>query len=252
MNQKTYAIAQIAVTAGDIEANAHKHLRFMHQAAALGAQFLLFPELSLTGYEPSLARELAIGLGDARLQPLRDCAASTAMLTVIGAPVRNPTGQNALIAALSFDADGDIHCYSKQFLHPGEEQAFAAGSGGAVLTVQDDRIALAVCADFSHERHVQQATHNAADIYAASVLISHNGYPNDSAILARYAWEYDVVVMMANHGGDTGGWRSAGRSAIWSKGGAQVAAASGDGDWLLIATCSDGVWSARAEPLACA
>jgi predicted amidohydrolase len=249
MGATTYAIAQIEVAAGDVEGNVQKHLRFMHQAARRGVQFLLFPELSLTGYEPALARELAMNAEDARLQPLRKFAAQNAIITVVGAPLVAGNGTDILIAALTFGADGQVRVYTKQHLHSGEEQVFTAGTGGAMLSLGSQPIALAVCADFSHATHARQAARDGAEVYAASVLISRNGYVADAQLIKGYAKEYGLVAMMANHGGATGGWQSAGRSAIWGKDGEHIAAVAGEGDCLLIATYRDGHWSAAVEPL---
>lgn len=47
---------------------------------------------------------------------------------------------------------------------------------------------------------------------------------------------------MANHGGPTGGWVSAGRSAVWGEDGELIAASSGVGDQLVIARYRAGVW----------
>jgi predicted amidohydrolase len=49
----------------------------------------------------------------------------------------------------------------------------------------------------------------------------------DSAILQGYAQKHSMAVLMANHAGLTGGWQSAGRSAVWSEDGTLVAAAPG-------------------------
>jgi predicted amidohydrolase len=249
MSVTTYAVAQIAVSAGEVQANVQKHLRFMRQAAERGVQFLLFPELSLTGYEPALARELATSADDARLQPLRVLAAQRGMITVVGAPLLAGSGSDILIAALIFGREGQTGIYTKQHLHAGEEQVFTAGTGGAGLSVDSQHIALAVCADFSHASHVLKAAQDGAEMYAASVLISRNGYSADAQVLADYAREHRFVVMMANHGGPTGGWHAAGRSAIWGADGEQIAAIEGEGDFLLIATNRDGHWSAVVEPL---
>ena len=53
------SIAQINPIAGRISANIEKHISFVTLAAASGAGSVFFPELSLTGYEPRLAKELA-------------------------------------------------------------------------------------------------------------------------------------------------------------------------------------------------
>ena len=54
------AAAQSTSIAGEIAGNVAHHLRFGTIAAEHGAQLLVFPELSLTGYEPSVARSNAV------------------------------------------------------------------------------------------------------------------------------------------------------------------------------------------------
>ncbi len=46
------ALAQINPTVGDISANADKHASFIAQARSAGANVVVFPELSITGYPP--------------------------------------------------------------------------------------------------------------------------------------------------------------------------------------------------------
>ncbi|WP_309674307.1 nitrilase-related carbon-nitrogen hydrolase, partial [Pseudomonas sp.] len=152
------AAAQSISIAGDLAANIVWHQRFMQVAAEQGVQLLVFPELSLTGYERGLAAELA----------------------------------------------------------------FAPGTGGSTLTIGADTVALAVCADFSHASHAAAAAQQDADLYAAGVLITENGYAPDTALLQGYASAHSMTVLMANHGGATGGWESAGRSAIWASVGSLV------------------------------
>jgi len=134
-------------------------------------------------------------------------------------------------------------------LHPGEEVAFVAGQGGAALEWGDERIALAVCADFSHASHPRQAAEAGANVYAAGVLISEGGYATDSALLQGYAAEHRMLVLMANHGGPSGGWACAGRSAIWSADGSLLAAAPGMGDALVIARRDGEHWAGHVEAL---
>lgn len=68
------AAAQCAVQAGAIDANLALHQQFMRRAQALGVGLLVFPELSLTGYEPTLADALAQDVHCALLAPLRALA----------------------------------------------------------------------------------------------------------------------------------------------------------------------------------
>ena len=46
----TLALAQINTRLGEVAANLQKHLALAEQAHAAGADLLVFPELSLTGY----------------------------------------------------------------------------------------------------------------------------------------------------------------------------------------------------------
>jgi predicted amidohydrolase len=52
-------VAQVRSIAGDIHANLAKHFDAVRRAVGLEAELVLFPELSLTGCEPTLAQRLA-------------------------------------------------------------------------------------------------------------------------------------------------------------------------------------------------
>lgn len=244
MTALTLAAAQSVSIAGDVHANIQQHLRLMRAAAEHGVQLLVFAELSLTGYEPSLAAGLAIAPEDPVLAPLREMARELRLTAVVGMPIRLAAQPGVLIGALVLGADGSLAVYTKQHLHPGEEVAFLPGQGGAALRWGEDRIALAVCADFSHASHPRAAAESGVNVYAASVLISESGYATDSALLQGYAVEHGMLVLMANHGGPSGGWACAGRSAIWSPQGL-IAEAPGTGNALVIAHREDGCWVGR-------
>lgn len=245
MSTLTIAAAQSISIAGDLAANIQRHLCLIEVAAEQGVELLVFPELSLTGYENEVAAALAIDPQDAILQPLRDQARMLGVTTVVGMPVRVPQRDQVWIGALVLGADGSLGVYSKQHLHTGEDRFFAPGVGGAPLNMGDDTVALAVCADFNHASHAAAAADQGASLYAAGVLISEKGYVADCALLQGYAREHSMAVLMANHSGVSGGWQSAGRSAIWSEEGALVISASGAGDCLVVAQRHDGAWKGR-------
>ncbi|QXI61338.1 carbon-nitrogen hydrolase family protein [Pseudomonas sp. OE 28.3] len=245
MTALTLAAAQTTSIAGDVPGNIQGHLRFMQAAAEQGVQLLVFPELSLTGYEPALAAQLAITPEDVLLAPLREMAQELRMTAVVGMPIRLAPGTGVFIGALVLGADGSLAVYTKQHLHPGEEVAFVAGQGGAALEWANERIALAVCADFSHASHPRLAAEAGATVYAAGVLISEGGYATDSALLQGYAAEHRMLVLMANHGGPSGGYTCAGRSAIWSADGTLLADVPGIGEALVIARRNGEQWTGQ-------
>lgn len=236
------AAIQSASVKGDIAVNLERHLALAKQAVEHGARLALFPELSLTGYEPDVAAATALRGDDARLAPLAALAQSSGMVIVAGAPLRI---DGALyIGALSFLPDGRVAEYTKQHLHDGEEKVFIAGCGGAGLDIRGVPAALAVCADFTHASHAQAAAQAGAKLYAASVLVSPGGYAKDSEILRGYAEQHAMPVLMSNHGGPTGGWQSAGRSALWDERG-HLVAEGGPGECLVLASRTAGGWQGR-------
>ncbi|WP_333990431.1 carbon-nitrogen hydrolase family protein [Pseudomonas sp. S3(2024)] len=250
MSMFTVAAAQSLSIAGDLAANLARHLRFMAVAAEQGVELLVFPELSLTGYEGQMAADLAIDPQDAVLQPLRDCARELGLTAVVGMPIRDRDSSKILIGALTLGGDGSLEVYSKQHLHSGEELFYAPGAGGSSLSIGGDTVALAVCADFSNASHAAAAADLGADLYAAGVLIGEKGYGVDSALLQGYAQNHSMAVLMANHAGLTGGWQSAGRSAFWSESGTLVVAARGPGEVLVIVRRDAGAWQGRVVPVA--
>jgi len=94
------ASAQTCSIAGDLAANIQRHLALMVAAAEHGVQLLVFAELSLTGYEPALAQELAIAPDDTVLAPLRELARELQMTVVVGMPIRLASSSGVLIGAL--------------------------------------------------------------------------------------------------------------------------------------------------------
>jgi predicted amidohydrolase len=222
--------------------NIRRHLCFMRSARQHGVQFLVFPELSLTGYEPTLADLLAQEVDTPLIGPLRAYAREAHMTTVVGLPFRSKNHEKPLVAAFVLHADGALTVHTKQYLHTGEAHYFSAGDGGSLLQMGGIPLALSICADFSEPMHAAAAAAAGARIYAASVLIGDSGYATDSAMLKNYAQTHHMAVLMANHGGPTGGWSAAGRSIFWDEEGQVVAALSGPGNELLIVSKDGGKW----------
>jgi predicted amidohydrolase len=63
--------AQLKPRAGDFEYNLHKHIELVEKAIDQGIDLVLFPELSLTSYEPSLAKALSTLAQNPRLNTLQ-------------------------------------------------------------------------------------------------------------------------------------------------------------------------------------
>jgi predicted amidohydrolase len=243
MPRTIFAAAQSVSVAGNVRVNASRHASIAAQAADSGAHFILFPELSLVGYEPVVVARNPLEPTDERLESLRSVARAKAITIVVGAPVT--FGRGCHIGAFVFSPGGDADVYTKQFLHPGEEAWFKPGTGGALIPVAHARVALAVCADATHPEHAYAAVRRGATVYAASCLITQKGYANDAALLQRYARQYGIAVLMANHGADTGDYTPAGRTAAWSDQGDLLASTADTGEALLLIEHSRAGWMGR-------
>ena len=70
----TIALAQLPVSKAAVADNLQTHLAYIERAAALGANVVAFPELSLTGYELALLSQLAMPRDDATFAALTAAA----------------------------------------------------------------------------------------------------------------------------------------------------------------------------------
>jgi predicted amidohydrolase len=226
-------VAQISVVKGDYDQNIAIHCKMIEQAAKHKVNILLFPELSLTGYELSLANELAISETDSRLQKLQLFANKYDMTLLVGAP-KKISGDKPQIGLFVISPNKSVFCYSKMYLHENENHFFTVGDKD--FYIQRDfglKIGLAICADTSVKEHPALAAKQGINCYLASMLISHGGYEADSAQLRDYANKYNMMVAMANHSGITGGWACAGKSTIWDNKGQPIAAVD-DAEFALV------------------
>lgn len=238
-------LAQIGSVAGDFEANMARHLLVVEEAAAAGVGVLIFPELSLTGYEPALAAKLAFSPADPRLAPLVESAKRHGLHVVAGLPLAGV--ERPRVGALVISSNGEVSTYAKRYLHAGEEATFEPGGGDCLLDIDEERVAIAICADTNAPEHAEHCAALGATIYLAGVLITAGGYAADTAQLARTAARHDLLVGMANHNAASGGMVAIGRSGFWTSEG-QLIAAEGD-DALVIATRQPEGWQGKLHTL---
>src|SRR5215831_14063499 len=165
------AAAQSASVPGNISENVAHHLRFGNMAAERGARLLVFPELSLTGYELTIARSNAIHPDSSYLDPLRHLATDAQMTVVVGGPMLNDHDE-LHIAAFALRPDGSVQVYTKEYVHQSEEGVFRSGPSGPAMPVEDATVALAICADATHPQHAASAAARGANVYAVGVMIT--------------------------------------------------------------------------------
>jgi predicted amidohydrolase len=216
MRSLVVAVAQPSVISLDIARNAVTHAAAVRAAAA---RVVVFPELSLTGYELDAP---LITENDPRLAPLVAACAATDTIALVGAPVAGPH-----IATLAIDADGVRVAYRKQHPHHTEAR-FRPGDGPAVLEVDGWRLGLAICRDTGIAEHAADTAELGIDAYVAGVADE----PAADVVLAerarRISTTHGVWVAISSFAGPTGSGypATAGRSGIWAPDG-RVAARAG-------------------------
>lgn len=246
MSHWSVAAAQYASLARDIDGNISHHLTFIQQAASQQVDLLLFPELSLSGYELEYGAQHSLSLNDARLDTFAQAARQHQMTIIVGAPLYM-MGANS-ISAVTFLPDGTRFAYAKRHLHGAESQFYQPGHGGPVFGVAPCNVALAVCADIAVGKFAREASEAGADLYAASILASEQGYAKDASLLSRWAADYQMPVLMANHATPSGGYHSNGGSAFWDADGKRVIC-SGSGENLMIVRRDARGWQGENLPL---
>ena len=215
------SLAQIRPEPGNFNLNLEKHLSFIRNAANLGTHLIAFPELSLTGYEPGLARELATGPDDESFRPLQQLCNELNITTCAGMPI---VGQNTLqIAMLIFRAFHPKRVYVKKYLHPDEEPFFAAGESYLGFLGPEEKIAPAICYELSVPEHSERAHRLGAKFYLASVAKNQKGVVNAFTQLEDIARRYQMTTLMSNCTGPFDGDLAAGSSAVWHSNGELLA-----------------------------
>lgn len=224
-------LAQIASVKGDISINIAKHRRATDLAVSHGADIIIFPELSLTGYHPSLARRLSTFSGDERFEEFQRKSDLHGITLAMGAPITR--NGSVCIGMLLFQPTMQRTVYIKKYLHADEEQFFSSGIEFTGL-IANNTAALAICYEISVPEHAANAFAQGARFYLASVAKSAQGAKNAITALARIAQTYNMTVLMANAVGESEGFVAGGQSSIWNSKGMLLGQLSGVAEGLLM------------------
>jgi predicted amidohydrolase len=218
------AAAQLRAVRGDIDANVATHVRLIAEAAAAGARVVVFPELSVTGYELDLLRAdplLWLTRDDERLAPIRRVCRRQRIHAVIGAPIED--GGRRLLAALAIDDHGQVAAvYGKRHLHDPEDRLFAAGEEHVLLAIDGHRLGLSVCADAATPEHAAQVAALGADGYLVGALFDAGTMDRLVDQMASRARDHGLWVALGSLAGPAGPHAGIGGSGIWAPDGRAV------------------------------
>ena len=254
------AVAQTCPVKGDVEANIAEHLQLIQAAAHEGAQLIVFPELSLIGYELGVAASLAFSEDDGRLSSLAEMATALAMTVIVGAPIR--MGAQLHIGAFIIYPNQTKEIYTKHYLGafsesaacdgivpPAEATVFQAGDQNPLVTFGKATVGLAICADIGRASHVQHAVDRGVNTFMASMFVIPSEFNGDANKLCGYAKQHGITVALANYGCATGGLASAGGSTFWSETGALLVQLPDGGTGVAVITETLEGWRSKSVML---
>jgi len=146
------AIAQINPKLGDLQANMALYEAKIHQGGEAGAELLLFPELSLTGYFlRDTVPDVALTTRSPEMKKLKELSRG---LPFVAGLVEESADHRFFNAAVYFE-DGEIrHVHRKVYLPTygmfDEQRYFARGDRVRAFDSKFGRLAILICEDLWH------------------------------------------------------------------------------------------------------
>jgi predicted amidohydrolase len=241
------ALAQINTKLGDVNANLEKHLALAKEAAQSGADLLVFPELSLTGYVlQDIAADVARSASetDSVFRPLLEASHSLDLLVGF---VEMDTRYRFYISAAYLSAGEILHVHRKVHLPTygifDERRYFASGDSFRAFETRFGRAGALICEDFWHVSSPYLLWLDGADLFYLTSASPGRGVTDE--ILGSAQWVQDInraysglftsFFAHANRVGFEDGLNFFGGSTVYDPDGRQIARAPYNDESLTLA-----------------
>jgi predicted amidohydrolase len=224
--------AQTRPLKGDIPGNTRKHLELLQIAIGQGVDMVVFPELSLTGYEPGLVKELATSKDDPGFDCFQDFSNNSRIIIGVGMPISYDDG--IAIGLILFQPGLPRQQYLKNHLHADEEPFFVSGRNGQGLLLEKYKVGLAICYELSIPSHPANAFKNGAAIYIASVAKTAEGTEKAINSLSAISQTYSMASLFCNSVGPSDNFVGGGKSSAWNNKGLLMGQLDESGEGILV------------------
>ena len=180
------ALAQISTKLGDVDANLEKHLSMTKQAREDGADLIVFPELSLTGYTlqditPHVSRKPA--RDDPTFRHLLEASREIDMLVGF---VDEDARHRFYIASAYLSEGYVLHVHHKVYLPTyglfDEGRFFAWGDSIRAFDTRFGRVGVLICEDFWHASPPYLLWLDGADILLLTSASPGRGLTDESKL----------------------------------------------------------------------
>jgi NAD+ synthase (glutamine-hydrolysing) len=154
MTNLTIGLAQTYPKLGDISHNVNCHIEMMEQAAGQGAELVIFPELSLTGYNlKDLVSEVALTPDSREFKRILDASKRLKQDVMFG--FVDVDKRSRFYIAAAYISHGEVlHIHHKVYLptyHLFEDgRFFAWGDHIRAFDTRFGRVGMLICEDFWH------------------------------------------------------------------------------------------------------
>lgn len=240
------AVAQVAPKLGDVAANLAMHQRVVRQAAQAGADLVVFPELSLTGYFlRDLVSEVALPAeGDTVKQLSEDSYRTSVIFGMVEESPRNLLYNSALWLEGGRLAAVHRKAYLPTYGMFDERRYFAAGNRMRCFDTRLGRVGVLICEDAWHLANTVILGADGADLVILMANSPARGV-NTAELASQAVWHHiarnaalllNVPVIFANRVGFEDGVCFFGSSQVLAPGGATLAQAAQLDEEILWAT----------------
>ena len=230
-------IAQSDCTLANFEENLESHVKATEQAIRDGADAIVFPELSLTGYNvQDAAQDMAMHIEDSRLDPLRELSRE---ITIVCGGIELSNDYGVYNSAFMFEDSVGRSVHRKIYLPTygmfEELRYFSAGRQvEAVTSRRLGKIGVAICEDFWHMSVPYLLAHQGAKLLLVLMssplrLSPGEGMPSIvsqwQTIASTSAFLFSCYVACVNRVGNEDSFTYWGNSALTAPDGSNIASA---------------------------
>jgi predicted amidohydrolase len=247
MTKITLALAQINTKLGDVNANLEKHLTLLRQARIQGADLLIFPELSLTGY---VLQDIAASVAH---RPTPDdpvfkrlLHASMDIDVVVGF-VEEDERFRYYISSAYLSEGKVVHVHRKVYLPTygifDDTRYFAAGDSIRAFDTRFGRMGLLICEDFWHASSPYTLWMDGADILLFTSASPGRGVTEEilgsskwvETVNQTYAGLFTAFIAHTNRVGFEDGLNFSGGATVYDPDGKLIARAPYNEEGLTLA-----------------
>ncbi len=236
------ALAQVDPSLGELHRNVARARAAIAEATAGGADVIVFPELSLSGYALGAAAEdVALRADDPVIDELAAAAGDRSLL--IGFPELTRGGR-VYNSAAYFEAGRLVHIHHKLYLPTynefEERKHFNTGSTMRAFDTSFGRAAILICNDAWQPALAFVATQDGAELL---LIPADSGHSNPLELDVRAYWRdiarlyarlFQCYVVFVNRVGEEAGRRYWGGSHVLDPTGALVCEAPEDRESILV------------------